>query len=278
MSALLEGRGEDAAKEVEHALESGWSALRIYQEIFTPALREVGSLWEQGQIGVAKEHYAVQATLKQMVRIRSHFNPAAATGKRVLVATTPGEPHCVGASMAADFFELNGLAVDFLGADTPVKDIVDYVQQQRNHLVALSVTLAGCLKGVSAVISQLRKKRIKVPVLLGGVASAATRSWKRDIRPNAVAEDPLQGFIEACRLLNLDRAQISFATLLTRVGRRIETLRKEKQWNQQELADRTGLDRTYISALECGKQNATIKVLLKLSEAFEVPFASLFAA
>ena len=149
--------------------------------------------------------------------------------------------------------ELNGLAVDFLGPDTPAREVVDYVQQRGQDLVALSVTIRAALKGTRAVILALRKARPKLPVLLGGLAAGAARSWKTESRPDAVAEDPLQGFTEACRLLRLDRGRVSFAKLLKKIGRRIEALRKEREWSQQDLADRTSLDRTYISALEGGQ-------------------------
>lgn len=276
LSALLEGRAADAGMEFDRAQKRGWSVLRLYLEMLTPALRTVGDLWEQGRIGVAQEHRAVQITLEILGRIRSDFGPGAAGGKRILVTTPPGESHWVGARMAADLFELNGLAVDFLGPDTPARDVVNYVQQRGQDLVALSVTIPGALKGTRSVILALRRAHPKLPVLLGGLASGAARSWKTPGRPDAIVEDPLQGFTEACRLLRLDRGRVSFATLLKKVGRRIEALRKERGWSQQELANRTSLDRTYISALEGGKQNATIKVLVKVSEAFAIPLDSLF--
>ena len=75
----------------------------------------------------------------------------------------------------------------------------------------------------------------------------------------------------------LNKTRGTFSTLLKKVGNRIEALRKAKKWNQHELADRTGLDRTYISSVEGGKQNATMKVLLKIAEALDVRFDSLFS-
>jgi transcriptional regulator with XRE-family HTH domain len=46
---------------------------------------------------------------------------------------------------------------------------------------------------------------------------------------------------------------------------------------QQELADAAGLDRTYISGLEHGKQNPTIGALLRLATALETPLDRLVA-
>ncbi|HSP06018.1 MAG TPA: helix-turn-helix domain-containing protein [Acidobacteriota bacterium] len=277
LKALLEGRLSGATKELELAREKGWSELRLYTEMFTPALRTIGDLWEKGEASVAQEHLAVQITLELLTRVRSQFQPAASAGKRILVTTPPGETHWLGARMAADFFELSGLSTDFLGPDTPVAELVNYVQQQSHGMVALSVTHPDNLKGAQAVIRALRRLSPMVPVLLGGQMAERARSWAKSVRPDAIAEDPLDGFTKACRLLRLDAGGISFATVLKRVGSRIESLRKERGWSQQELANRTDLDRTYISALESGKQNATIKVLLKVCEALSVPLDSMFS-
>lgn len=56
---------------------------------------------------------------------------------------------------------------------------------------------------------------------------------------------------------------------LKRVGANIQRLRKEKGWSQEELADRTGLHRTYISSVERGRRNPTITVIEKFMIALE---------
>lgn len=52
-----------------------------------------------------------------------------------------------------------------------------------------------------------------------------------------------------------------------RLAVNIVRLRKEKGWSQEELADRAGLHRTYISAVERCVRNPTITVVAKIAEA-----------
>ena len=59
------------------------------------------------------------------------------------------------------------------------------------------------------------------------------------------------------------------------LGDRIQTTRKGLRWSQQRLADKAGLDRTYISLVEGGKQNLTLGAVMKIADALEVTVDSL---
>lgn len=58
-------------------------------------------------------------------------------------------------------------------------------------------------------------------------------------------------------------------------GIRLRTLRKEKGLSQEELADRSGLNRPYISGIEQGKRNVSLEVMEKLAGAMGVEIGSL---
>ncbi|WP_194775022.1 helix-turn-helix domain-containing protein [Pararhodonellum marinum] len=50
-------------------------------------------------------------------------------------------------------------------------------------------------------------------------------------------------------------------------GLKLKTLRKEKGLSQEKLAERSGLNRSYISGIEQGKRNVSLEVMEKLVEA-----------
>ena len=52
-----------------------------------------------------------------------------------------------------------------------------------------------------------------------------------------------------------------------RIGLRIASLRKLKEWSQQELAERAGLQRTHISRIEAGKYAVTLETIQAIAEA-----------
>jgi transcriptional regulator with XRE-family HTH domain len=65
--------------------------------------------------------------------------------------------------------------------------------------------------------------------------------------------------------------------LLIRFGQRVRFLRKQKGWSQEQLADETGLHRTYIGSVERGEQNISLKNIAKIANALNVTIVDLFS-
>jgi transcriptional regulator with XRE-family HTH domain len=62
----------------------------------------------------------------------------------------------------------------------------------------------------------------------------------------------------------------------TVVGRRVRELRLALRLSQEGLAERAGIHVTYLSSLENGKRNPTLKVLAALAEGLQIPLFDLF--
>lgn len=59
-------------------------------------------------------------------------------------------------------------------------------------------------------------------------------------------------------------------------GMKVRSLRRANGWSQEELADRAGLHRTYISDIERGNRNPTLTVMYEVASALGVDIAALF--
>lgn len=53
-------------------------------------------------------------------------------------------------------------------------------------------------------------------------------------------------------------------------GRTVRAYRRERHISQEELADLSGLHRTYVSGIERGERNLSLESILKLARALEV--------
>ena len=54
------------------------------------------------------------------------------------------------------------------------------------------------------------------------------------------------------------------------VGLNVRRLRLEKGWSQEQLADEVDLHRTYISGIERGVRNPTVKIVAQLAARLDV--------
>ena len=61
-------------------------------------------------------------------------------------------------------------------------------------------------------------------------------------------------------------------------GKHLRALREERGWSQEEFADRAGLHRTYVSAVERGVRNPTLSVLERLAKALGIKLSELLEA
>lgn len=59
------------------------------------------------------------------------------------------------------------------------------------------------------------------------------------------------------------------------LGTRIRERRKLLSWTQEELAERSEIDRSYIGGVERGERNLTFSILCKICDALNCDIATL---
>lgn len=72
---------------------------------------------------------------------------------------------------------------------------------------------------------------------------------------------------------------VNFTTMkkeiLIKFGERIKTLRKERGWSQEKLAEETGFHRTYIGMIERGERNPSLININVFAETFKISISEL---
>lgn len=61
-----------------------------------------------------------------------------------------------------------------------------------------------------------------------------------------------------------------------RFGQNVRHWRKVRELSQEELAERAKLHPTYVSGIESGHRNPTVKVVIRIAQALEVEAGVLF--
>lgn len=59
-------------------------------------------------------------------------------------------------------------------------------------------------------------------------------------------------------------------------GKRVRALRNQRKWSQEELSFRCGVSKNYISDVERGTRNVSLKAIEKIANGLEVEIMELF--
>jgi XRE family transcriptional regulator, regulator of sulfur utilization len=63
--------------------------------------------------------------------------------------------------------------------------------------------------------------------------------------------------------------------LLLKLGKRVRALRLDRGWTQEELAYRSGLNRSYMSDIERGRSDVSLSTLQKIARPLGISLAEL---
>src|SRR5690606_6446315 len=125
LRAVRAGDRRAAFRAIDAAHEGGLDVGCIYLDVFQPALREIGRLWQENEITVADEHLATAITQAAMLRLYERAYEWEQDGGPTLVAACVDvERHEVGLRMLCDLLELRGWRTRYLGAAVPVEGLV----------------------------------------------------------------------------------------------------------------------------------------------------------
>ena len=60
------------------------------------------------------------------------------------------------------------------------------------------------------------------------------------------------------------------------IGKRIQELRKRQGLSQEQVAAKAEINSNYLSRIECGKENPTLDMLIKLANALKIEIWEMF--
>jgi MerR family transcriptional regulator, light-induced transcriptional regulator len=152
----------------------------LYNDILTPALNgvELGSVDEGLKIWKEHERTAIVRTIIEncysyVIKERRKGH-GSSVGERVVIFCPTEELHEMGARMVADFFTLCGFEVTFIGANTPLSDILVGIGSIKPKYVALSVTnhynLVAAGKAIESIVKLRKDMGLGFEIIVGGRA------------------------------------------------------------------------------------------------------------
>lgn len=204
LSYLLNYEKDKAAKLVLDNVKESINVRQVYMDIIQPVLYEIGELWHNQKISVAKEHYCTAV----IQNILSMLYPYVFKGKKInrtMVSACAGpELHEIGIRMVMDFFELEGWDTYYLGANMPVQSIIDTLKEKNADMLAVSTTMTFHIDYAEKLIKQIRQddtlKNIKI--IVGGRPFNMAKDLWREIGADGYGKSAEDAIIIAKELIS----------------------------------------------------------------------------
>ncbi len=190
LAAAVSGRRADALAVVRVALAGGASPTDVYVDILQHALYEVGRRWQTTELTIAEEHMATATTQFILSVLHESLVRTPVLRGVAVVTGVVDELHVVGASIVADVLEGDGWDVRCMGSNSPHQGVVSAIEHHRASLVAISVTMSGCVTGARDLIAQIRSGTTTTPrIVVGGAAFSHDPELWRTIGADGFATD-----------------------------------------------------------------------------------------
>ena len=189
--AIIDGDAEKSRELAELTLEKGMDVLEVIEKGFVEGIREVGRLWEDGELFLPELVIGADAMKKAM----DVLQPSLEGGRgqqslgHVVIGTIEGDIHDIGKTLVATMLSANGFAVTDLGADVPVTKFVETAAEKGADWIAISALLTTTMPGQKKVIEQLEAKSLRgdVKVMVGG--APCSEEWASEIGADGYAGD-----------------------------------------------------------------------------------------
>ena len=170
LNALLDGDRSRCREIVQALLDKGVDIKQLYENLFHRSMYEVGHLWENNRITVAREHLATSISESLLNLIHPYIFDRERVGKTAVISCAANEFHQLGGKIVADIFELNGWNGHFLGANTPAEVMNQLIQEKKPDIVGLSLSILSNGETLRRTIEIIKTDFSAVDILVGGQA------------------------------------------------------------------------------------------------------------
>ena len=185
-------RNEDVHSRISHSLVKGIDAfieldteearknfkkpIEVIEGPLMDGMNVVGNLFGEGKMFLPQ----VVKSARVMKKAVAYLQPFIETEKserkqfagRILMATVKGDVHDIGKNIVAIVLSCNNYEIIDLGVMVPPEKIIETALKEKVDIIGLSGLITPSLDEMVFLVKELEKKKIKIPVLIGGATTS----------------------------------------------------------------------------------------------------------
>ncbi|MEP7024818.1 MAG: cobalamin B12-binding domain-containing protein [Actinomycetota bacterium] len=167
MAQSLDSRDEPGAQAALDRLLADFTVESVLRDVILPYLHDLGSRWAQGETTVPREHFASNVLRGRLANLARGWGSG--YGPSAILACPPGEQHDIALLAFGIVLHRSGWRVEFVGADTPIGDLIRAVAETRPDLAVLVAAMPARFDPILADLSRLAAM---VPLAVAGGGSS----------------------------------------------------------------------------------------------------------
>jgi 5-methyltetrahydrofolate--homocysteine methyltransferase len=188
--AVIDGQNKLTVKLVTQALAEGQLAGDLLNKGLTPAMEEVGRLFERGEVFIPEMMLAARAMRDGVDALRPYLKQGDVkrVGKAV-ISTVEGDLHDIGKNLVIIMAEGIGFEVIDLGVDVSPQRIIEALRAEKPDVLMLSALITSTLNSMQRTIQAVEEAGLhdQVKILVGG--APVTAGFARQIGADGYAPD-----------------------------------------------------------------------------------------
>jgi 5-methyltetrahydrofolate--homocysteine methyltransferase len=155
------------------------TAVQILNSVLLPAMKEVGDRFGAGELILPFVLQSAEVMKKAVAHVEQYLEVKEGSRKGLVVlATVYGDVHDIGKNLVKTILSNNGYSVIDLGKQVPAETIITKAEEVDADAIGLSALLVNTSKQMPLIVNELQRRRLSIPVLIGGAAINRRFGWR----------------------------------------------------------------------------------------------------
>jgi 5-methyltetrahydrofolate--homocysteine methyltransferase len=175
--SLIRGLDEFIDQDIEEARLLFSRSIELIEGPLMGGMNEVGELFGSGKMFLPQVVKSARVMKKAVSKLAPYIEKESKeverkTPGKVLLATVKGDVHDIGKNILGVVLSCNNFEVIDLGVMVPADKIIDTSVKENVDVIGLSGLITPSLEEMVHVASEMERRKLKIPLLLGGATTS----------------------------------------------------------------------------------------------------------